>query len=395
MSRPNLLRILLTAPVLLATVVGCVGDRAQSDASLGDLAGVVAHPVDPRPAVAPAPRIDVTWQSRLVDGDYLNWEPLEYSQPQVACGHLVVVGTSKGDLIAVDRFTGAPVWSIHTGTRIDGSPTATADHIFVGNDAGEVRAVTCGGSTEWVERVGGEIDGAIAVDEGVLYVQDSADTLIALDAVDGNRLWDYQRPVPDYFTLKGASAPTVHGDHVFAGFADGALVALNVEDGSVAWQTDLSHGEEKFMDVDGAPLVVGDSVYAASYSGGLFAVSRKDGVVQWRTDVTGASRVEAVDDLLYVTTSNRYAMAVDRTTGKVRWSVRHAEITPTAPTLTGDYLVYASTDHAVYIFDRNVGYPLLKFDPAGGFNAPVTMHGAEGFLFSNGGVMYRFVMRAL
>jgi outer membrane protein assembly factor BamB len=76
--------------------------------------------------------------------------------------------------------------------------------------------------------------------------------------------------------------------------------------------------------------------------------------------------------------------------GEPVWKIRHLDSTPTKPTLVGNYLMYGSTDFGMYVVDRTSGYPLLRFDPKGGFNAPITWAGGMALMFSNRGYLYGF-----
>ncbi len=65
------------------------------------------------------------------------------SSPLV-CDNLVVVGSSDGNLYAVDRFTGAPAWTCPVGGKIVGSPGLFERRIYASSMGG---SVVCVGST--------------------------------------------------------------------------------------------------------------------------------------------------------------------------------------------------------------------------------------------------------
>lgn len=385
MRRPPtlLLAALLSAALACA---GCLGERAGDRLEAGA----------PR-AAAPRPIIQPGWTRQVVEATFWDGSPLEYSRPTLVCDDaLIVAGTSAGRVVALRRDTGEEAWSFASMHRIDGGITWIDDLLIVGNDGGDLFALTCEGKVAWREHLGAEFDGAPAVSASMAFAQDSTDKIFAVALEDGKLIWTFERPAPDYFTLSGFSAPTLTEDDstLFAGFGDGSLVALEADTGKVLWQRDLSNGETKFMDVDGHPAATDDTVYAASYAGGIFALRREDGEILWRYDVTGASTVVVDEDTLYATTASRYVIALDRHTGVQRWRIRHAEITPTAPILAGDYLLYGATDYGIYVLDRKTGHPLVMFDPARGFSAPLHAIGPEGYALSNGGYLYQFYLQA-
>ncbi len=341
---------------------------------------------------APTPRLEVVWRNALVPYEPFVWKPLQFSQPQVSPeGDLLVVGTSRGDVVAVDTFDGQVAWTAHTGARVDAQPVFAGDLVLVGNDDGAMVALgRKDGAERWRHDTRAEIDGGVTVAEGRALFMNSADEVYALDAATGKYLWSYGRQMPDYFTLSNASQPQVRDGVVVAGFADGFMVALQLESGDEIWESDLRNGQTNFTDVDGKPALVGDWVYGASHAGGLFGLDAATGQKRWRVEVTGSSTVLVVGDTLYATTAGRYVMAVDRLTGQILWQFRHRENTPTTPTILAQYLFYGGSDAGLYVVDRLSGYPLVHFDPDVGFNSSMVFHGSHAFAFSNGGTLYGF-----
>lgn len=363
---------------------------ALTSVALSCAAPITESPRFPTTRVSPAPHLELVWRSELVDQGFWGWEPLEFSQP-VVVDDTVLVGTSSGDLVAVSLSTGRGLWKARTGARIDATATVT-EHglVVVGNDLGVMSAIEPGGNIVWTFDTSGEIDGRATVAGATVFFQNSEEILYAVDLETGAERWEYQRDVPDYFTLKGAPQPQVHEGIVYAGFADGFLVALDAATGSVVWGRDLGGGDTKFTDVDSLPVYDGGLIYVASYSGGVYALDAHDGSVVWRNELSGASETLIDGDHLYVTTASRRVACLDKASGRLIWKVRHLESTPTKPILFGDYLMYGGSEFGMYIVDRHNGYPLLHFDPRGGFSAPITQTGDTALMWSNRGYLYRF-----
>lgn len=349
-------------------------------------------------ATAPAqlPRLDVRWRAELIDFEPWVWRPLEYSQPAVSPdGELVVVGTSHGEVVAVDTLTGQVRWSAPTGARVDARPIFFEDLVLVGNDEGTFLALSLtSGQERWRYRTRSEIDGAATVAEGRVLFQNGADELYALDATTGKYLWSFGRELPDYFTLGNPTVPLVAEGVVYTGFADGVLVALRLDDGGEVWEADLTNGERDFTDIDGQPALADGVLYASSHAGGLFALEAATGKRLWRLEVTGAIDPVVVGQTLYTTTAGRHVMAIDRQRGRVLWQYRHNTNTPSGLTRLADYISYGGSEAGFFITDRTSGYPLVHFDPDAGFSSPVTFNGTDLYAFSNRGFLYRFELVA-
>jgi len=113
------------------------------------------------------------------------------------------------------------------GTRDDEWPTLRHDNARSGSTKVALPARL---KKAWQVSVPGPLT-AVVVSGGSLYVaQREANTVHALKASDGSRLWCY--------TAGGRvdSPPTVHGGRVYFGSADGWMYCLRAEDGALAWR---------------------------------------------------------------------------------------------------------------------------------------------------------------
>lgn len=349
-----------------------------------------------RPMLAPpakAIRLAMVWREALVDHGPIAADAVEFSQPALhADGRSVIVGTSRGKVAMLDRTSGALVWSHQLDGRINGSPGSWGDAIYVGTTKGELIALDPLADTPelWRTALGGPVDGNVVVTEDWIYVVTANEVLHAVDRREGQEIWSHGRREPDYFTLTGVGQPLVLGTRVIVGYADGVLVALDGERGRVAWIANLGNGETQFTDIDGPLLHNEGLLYAASYAGGLYALDAATGEQVWFQEMTGASGAVLVGDDLYTTTANRVVAAFDPRTGAPRWRARHKHAIPTHPVGVSDYLVYGSTENGLYVMDRNHGRPMLHLDTNKGVNAPITLDGTRTFVMSNGGVLYAF-----
>ena len=78
--------------------------------------------------------------------------------------------------------------------------------------------------------------------DGVMYVAAPGDLIQALDATNGDLIWEYQRELPEdlleFVSLSDISRNlTIYQDMVYHGAADGYIVALDARTGKVRWET--------------------------------------------------------------------------------------------------------------------------------------------------------------
>jgi alcohol dehydrogenase (cytochrome c) len=103
--------------------------------------------------------------------------------------------------------------------------------------------------------------------DGVLYVVSPVNSVLALDATNGDLIWEYARETGSEFArpmLAGVSSKSlaIYHDMIYFTSSDGYLVALDARDGSVRWEV------ESFVRYSGAkntsaPIVVNGRVITA------------------------------------------------------------------------------------------------------------------------------------
>jgi alcohol dehydrogenase (cytochrome c) len=145
----------------------------------------------------------------------------------------------------------------------------------------------------WVFPVpnGGLLQGTPIVVEGVMYVP-ATNTVIALDAGSGARLWTFTRPptqglVGNARGLGNNRALAIAGDRLFMQMDDAWLVALNRFSGKVLWETEMADWHQNY-NTSGSVLAVENLVIAGTAGGEegvrgfLAAYDQETGKEIWR-----------------------------------------------------------------------------------------------------------------
>jgi alcohol dehydrogenase (cytochrome c) len=112
----------------------------------------------------------------------------------------------------------------------------------------------------------------LAVD-GVLYVSEPANRVVALDGRTGRPLWEYRRSLPRDLRLCCGQVNrglAILGGTLYVGTLDAHLVALDARNGSVKWETRVEDYQRGYS-VTVAPLVVRDRVIVG-VAGGEYGV---------------------------------------------------------------------------------------------------------------------------
>ena len=129
------------------------------------------------------------------------------------------------------------------------------------------------------------------VRDGVMFLNQSADVIQALDAATGDLIWSYARDLPEgLFPLAYANRNiAIYQDLILVGTSDAHLLALNARTGEVRWEVEVARHEEGYQYTAG-PIVANGLIVAPMsgcylYNPGgcwVSAHSPEDGSEVWR-----------------------------------------------------------------------------------------------------------------
>lgn len=149
------------------------------------------------------------------------WEteagPFWNTRPLVWAG-TVYMGTSEGDLYAVNIYTGEVLWTYRTGEMITSTPINAGAYIIFGTANGWVYAVS-NGQLMGKTRVDGMVEGEMAVDGNVVYFS-TRKSLYGISGSDGSVLMKRR-------FLDWPHSPAVAGGQVVLGTQEGKVYAVD------------------------------------------------------------------------------------------------------------------------------------------------------------------------
>ena len=239
--------------------------------------------------------------------------PKARSTPSVDGNFLYALG-SDGDIACLELKSGKIRWSKNIRKEFGGqpgewayaeSPLVDGDLVVVtpgGADATMVALNKKTGALVWKAAVpGGDPAGyasAVVVQGGgrKQYVQLLTKGLVGVDAKTGQFLWRYAEAAKgpaQYFT------PVTRGEYVYGGAlgVGGALVRLKPEgNGVAAEQVYFTRGLPNGI---GGAVLIGDYLYGTEPMQKLVAVEFTTGKVKWAADNFGWASIASADGLLY------------------------------------------------------------------------------------------------
>ncbi len=212
--------------------------------------------------------------------------------PATVADDLLVATSDRGDVTALDTFTGDTQWARsfgddHQRASIPAPPAIDNDSVYITADGSAAQGIYAldreTGETQW-GTPGPNIPEPLVRTEDVVLASYDRYELVAFDATSGDRQWSKAMYDGDLF------APAVGYRRVFSADKE-TVYALAVESGDVQW--------EQALDVAGPPLVVGESVVVPT-TDRTVGLSIEDGSELWTLAETAATgRVPISRGLLF------------------------------------------------------------------------------------------------
>ena len=355
--------------------------------------------------------VERQWKTKVGKGlgnKYIRLQPLVVADR-------VVAADAYGVVAAFDRFSGDELWRQQVGEverrasgldrfmdRSDagfvGGGVGGGDGlVLLGTTRGNVIALALSDGTEqWRTYVGSEIGAQPVAAQGRVFAQTIDGELIALDAKTGEKLWSYSSQVP-LLTLRGTSTPVTARDVVFTGFASGKVVALRANNGEPIWEQRVMLPEgrselERIVDVDAAPLVTANAVFAQAYQGRMMRIMARDGRPRWEADVSSFLNLAEGYGQVYAVEEKDTVTALDQESGEVVW--QHdllARRALTAPLAYSNYLVVGDAQGYVHVMAQRDGRMMGRKKVNGkGIRTPFVLADGTFYVLDNAGGLHAY-----
>jgi len=252
-----------------------------------------------------------------------------YATPAVV-GGLLCVGVYAGDsgkLVAIDRLApgyteGVPLrskgeWTYPSGVKsigaIVGSPVVVDETLYVGSSDGKLYAIDAVyGEKKWEFDTGGKVWTSPVIEGGVVYVSNYDRKLFAVSTVDGSQIWQIQLPASI------ASSPAISGDSIFIGTFDNHLYCFDKATGNERWNF---KGGNWFW---ATPVVKDGTIYAGCLDGKIYALDAGTGRELWQFLADGPIVSEPVltDNLVLVASQAGDIYVLDSDKGNLVRSIQ-------------------------------------------------------------------------
>ncbi len=332
-------------------------------------------------------------------------------------GSRIFAASADGTIKALESGTGREIWRINitdfysdlerrnsfskSSDTITGGVGVGAQLVLVGSSAGEVVAVNqSDGSLAWRAKTTSEVLAPPQVSEQLVVAQSIDGKVAAFSALDGERKWLFSTSIPS-LTLRGTSTPIL-SDGVMAGFANGRVIVMDKERGLpvVDQRIAASQGQsdlERLVDIDGLMVREGNVLYAAAYQGNLVAMDlAQNGRVLWGVPASTVNGVTLGFGNVYISSADSEIYAYDtNNSGRESWQnveLLYRDIT--APIPVSSYLAIGDFDGYLHLIaqsdGRFVGRVRLDGD---GLRSHAVVDGSRIYVLGNSGRLSALELR--
>jgi outer membrane protein assembly factor BamB len=289
--------------------------------------------------------------------------------PAVEEGTVFAAG-QEGQIAAFEATTGRELWRVNTKRALSGGVGAGGHLVLVGTKDGEVLAFDDHGKRAWSALINGEVLAPPAVGQDMVVARTGDGRIFGLNSADGKRKWVLQRSTPA-LTLRGDAGLFIAQGAAFAGFPGGKLAALALSNGNVLWESTVAIPRgatelERIADVSGMPIVDGHQVCAVAFQGRLACFALGNGNLLWSRDFSSSTGLAADGDNVYVSDERGGIHAFNKRDGAAVWNQERLHgRKPSGPAVFGHYLMVGDIEGYAYVLDTGSGDLVGRFQTDG------------------------------
>ena len=311
------------------------------------------------PITSPVAMSDA-WKVRMGDAGVFVLQPAVVGDAVFAAG--------DGDVARIDN--GRVRWKTSLKVTISGGVGSDGSLVVVGTPKGEVIALDAeNGQIKWRVPVNAEVLAAPAVSAGLVVVRSADSRLFGLDPADGRQRWVYQRATPP-LSLRNAAGVALEGNVIMAGFPGGKLAAVSPANGSLMWEGTVAIPRgatelERMSDITSLPVLGARATCAVAYQGRVACFDMSNGSTLWTRDLSSSKGLDLDDSQVFVTDEKGAVLALDIGSGASAWKQDQLAGRGTGrPRIINDYVVVGDAEGYVHLLRKDDGRVVGRVRPA-------------------------------
>ena len=233
-------------------------------------------------------------------------------------------------------------WELDLKSAPSAPPTSDSTQVYVPLRSGNFTSVALDtGHVKWSIKLSS--NWTPTTGDNAVYVSNSS-TVHALRKENGQEIWRIK------FKNKVSTGPLWNKSWLFVGLEDGNLVSLRAKDGVEIWRQPLESPLAQ------PPSMKGSRLYAPLKDGRIVALDLLSGNVIWQRTLPGrTTKILALQDRLFVGSTDNYLYSLSSQDGNIKWRWRTGADIIGPPVVGGPHIYFLSLDNVLRGLDRNVG----------------------------------------
>ena len=314
------------------------------------------------------------WTARFGSGrskrDILLAKPLVYKS-------VIYTLDAEGMLSAYNIEDGENLWRIELtpensnieDTALKGVGIASdGSIIYVTTGYGVVAAIKIkDGSKVWENNLKTPLRIAPMIVADKVFIQSADNRFFALNAKDGEILWDYDMASENTTVVGGAvAAYSSKLDVVVGGFSNGDIQSFNATLGTPLWTDTAVSNRQAYSStflhaIKASPVVDGETVYVLGNADVIAAIDMRSGNRIWEKQIGGINTPLLSGNTLFVVTNDNDLLAINKSNGDILWATpielggKPSKVMPYSPILVNNRLILTLSNGRVIVYDPQNG----------------------------------------
>jgi len=208
-------------------------------------------------------------------------------------------------------------WLFNSGYTMTASPVYDEEKIYIGDISGSLISLDkLTGERIWEYKANEALYGTVAIKDEYLVFTSADSSIYCINSKLGNKLWK----VKTGNAL--VSVPIIDNGNVYVGSSDGIFRSLELKTGEINWEFSGIKGY-----VESKPLIYKDKVYFTAWDGNLYSLDNNSGKLIWKWQgpkvhslySPAACWPVVANDKIFIAAPDRYVSAIDAETGETIW----------------------------------------------------------------------------
>ena len=277
---------------------------------------------------------------------------------------------ASDSIFCIDALSGEIQWTFGEADGQGSTPCVLEDRLLVGTNIDWIEKIShvyClskdNGQLIWDRELNGALVSCTGALEDCFYVPTFEGPIYALDALNGNIIWENGSSLEGYWD----SSPVIIGDSLFIGSLNGSVYCFNSSTGADIWNTPLSGGTgiTATPAVFGSTIIVGSEGVLGVTNGVVAALNRSEGSIVWSIDNSLHGSFGIANSVVFWgSCTNPYSaiFAANASSGEILWEYEMSTGPyglVSTPSITDGVMYYAGTDGSLYAFGTGLKYTYL------------------------------------